>query len=202
MFTLPTLSYNYDALAPVIDELTMKLHHGKHHQAYVDKLNAALESAPDFAAKPLEELLSNLELIPAETRSAVRNHGGGHYNHSLFWAMLAPVGSADTVLSPALEAYLAKSFGSLADFKKEFEAAGASRFGSGWVWLVQNQAGQAQIISTANQDTPLELGLAPLLAVDVWEHAYYLNYQNRRGDYLAKIWEIINWQTVAKLAKL
>lgn len=202
MFTLPTLSYDYGALAPVIDELTMKLHHGKHHQAYLDKLNAALESSPDLSAKPLEELLSHLESVLTEIRSAVKNHGGGHYNHSLFWTMLAPAGSADTVLPPALEAYLVKNFGSLADFKKEFETAGISRFGSGWVWLVQNEAGQAQIISTANQDTPLELGLTPLLAVDVWEHAYYLNYQNRRADYLSKIWEIINWQTVAKLAKL
>jgi Fe-Mn family superoxide dismutase len=202
MHTLPILTYNYDALAPVIDEATMKLHHGKHHQGYVDKLNAALEEYPELADLPVTDLLTDLEAVPDEIRSAVRNNGGGHYNHSLFWTMLAPVDSEENELPPALEKLLTESFGSLTEFKQQFEAAGLARFGSGWVWLARNQFGGLEIITTANQDTPLELGATPLLGVDVWEHAYYLNYQNKRADYLGKIWQVINWQTVAKLAKL
>lgn len=202
MHTLPTLPYNYNALEPVIDEATMKLHHGKHHQGYVDKLNTALESYPELADLPLEELLADLGAVPEDIRTAVRNNGGGHYNHSLFWEMLAPAGSDETLMPPALETLLTDQFGTIADFKKQFEAEGMSRFGSGWVWLVRSQLGGLEIMTTANQDTPLEDGATPLLGVDVWEHAYYLNYQNKRADYLAKIWEVINWQTVAKLAKL
>jgi len=202
MHTLPILTYNYDALAPVIDEATMKLHHGKHHQGYVDKLNAALEKYPELADLLLPDLLADFEVVPDEIRSAVRNNGGGHYNHSLFWTMLAPVSSKENELSPELEKLLTESFGSMTEFKQQFEAAGMARFGSGWVWLVRNQFGGLEIITTANQDTPLELGAIPLLGVDVWEHAYYLNYQNKRADYLGKIWQVINWQTVAKLAKL
>lgn len=202
MHTLPTLIYNYHALEPIIDEATMKLHHGKHHQGYVDKLNAALEKYPELADLPLEELLVDLNALPDEIKSAVRNNGGGHYNHSLFWTMLASPGSKENKLSPELEELLIGSFGSVAEFKQQFEATGAARFGSGWVWLTRNQFGGLEIITTANQDTPLELGATPLLGVDVWEHAYYLNYQNKRADYLSKIWQVINWQTVTKLARL
>ncbi|OHA56960.1 MAG: superoxide dismutase [Candidatus Vogelbacteria bacterium GWA1_51_14] len=202
MHTLPTLTYNYNALAPVIDEVTMKLHHGKHHQGYVDKLNMALEKYPELADLSLPDLLADFEVVPDEIRSAVRNHGGGHYNHSLFWTMLTPVGSPENELPLELEKLLIESFGSLIEFKQQFEAAGLARFGSGWVWLARNQFDRLEIITTANQDTPLEQGAAALLGVDVWEHAYYLNYQNRRADYLAKIWSVVNWQTVAKLAKL
>ncbi|MGX6446953.1 superoxide dismutase [Patulibacter sp. S7RM1-6] len=193
-FSVPPLPYAYDALEPHIDEQTMQLHHDKHHQAYVDKANAALEGTA-FADKSIEEVVSNLEQLPADKQGPVRNNGGGHYNHTLFWESL----QGDGVQAPEgeLAAAIDAAFGSFDEFKSQFEAAGVARFGSGWVWLVKSGSG-VEIVTTANQDTPLADGKTPLLGNDVWEHAYYLKYQNRRPEYLKAFWNVVNWQKVAE----
>jgi len=195
-FTLPPLPYPTNALEPHIDAQTMEIHHGKHHNAYVTNLNAALEKAPELADKSLDDLLRNLNSVPEAVRTAVRNNGGGHWNHSQFWKTMAPnAGGAPTgKLAAAIDA----AFGDFEKFKEAFQTAGVGRFGSGWVWLV-NEGGKLAIVSTPNQDNPLMDGKpAPILCNDVWEHAYYLKYQNRRPDYLKAWWNVVNWNEVAK----
>ena len=194
-FTLPTLPYSYDALEPHIDEATMKLHHGKHHQAYVDKLNAAI-AASEWESKSLDEIMVSLDKVPDKIKAAVRNNGGGHYNHSLFWQWMSPTGGGEPTGKVA-EAINAK-FGSFAKFKEEFEAAGMSRFGSGWVWLIQD-GGELSIVTTPYQDCPVSEGKKVLLGNDLWEHAYYLKYQNRRPENLAAWWTVVNWNKVTEL---
>ncbi|WP_078552821.1 superoxide dismutase SodA [Bacillus alkalicellulosilyticus] len=195
-YELPALPYAANALEPHIDEATMNIHHGKHHATYIAKLNAALEGHADLANKSIEELVSNLDAVPESIRGAVRNNGGGHANHSLFWTLLSPNGGGEPTgeLADAINS----TFGSLDSFKEQFANAGANRFGSGWAWLVVNN-GQLEVTSTPNQDTPLMEGKTPILGLDVWEHAYYLNYQNRRPDYIAAFWNVVNWDEVAKL---
>lgn len=192
---LPPLPYAYDALEPYIDEQTMHLHHDKHHQAYVNNLNAALEGHPDLQAKSVEDLLKDLAAIPESIRAAVRNHGGGHLNHVMFWNNLGTSGRGEPKgkLAEAIDA----AFGPFSSFKEQFTKAAMGRFGSGWAWLCLDKGGKLVIISTANQDTPLSDGLAPLLTLDVWEHAYYLKYQNRRADFVEAWWNIVNWDDVA-----
>ena len=194
-FTLPPLPYSYDALEPHIDEATMKLHHGKHHQAYVDKLNAAI-AASEWESKSLDEIMLSLDKVPDKIKAAVRNNGGGHYNHSLFWQWMSPTGGGEPTGKVA-EAINSK-FGSFAKFKEEFEAAGMSRFGSGWVWLIQD-GGELSITTTPYQDCPVSEGKKVLLGNDLWEHAYYLKYQNRRPEYLAAWWNVVNWNKVTEL---
>jgi Fe-Mn family superoxide dismutase len=193
-FSVPPLPYAYDALEPHIDQQTMELHHDKHHQAYVDKANAALEGT-EFADKSIEEIVANLDALPADKQGPVRNNGGGHYNHSLFWESLQ--GGGVQTPQGELAAAIDSAFGSFDEFKSQFEAAGVARFGSGWVWLVKGDSG-VEIITTPNQDTPLAEGKTPLLGNDVWEHAYYLKYQNRRPEYLKAFWNVVNWTTVAE----
>ena len=193
-FTLPALPYAPDALEPYIDKMTMEIHHGKHHNAYVTNLNKALESAPDLASKSIEELLANnCAIVPEAIRTAVRNNGGGHINHSMFWTIMGP-GAGGTPVGHVAEAIVG-TFGSFATFKEKVNAAGATRFGSGWAWLVKS-GGKLDIISTANQDSPVMEGKYPVMGVDVWEHAYYLKYQNRRPDYLAAWWSVVDWAEV------
>ena len=196
-FTLPPLPYAPETLEPFIDKMTMEIHHGKHHQAYVTNLNKALESAPDLANKTLPELLANnCAIVPENIRTAVRNNGGGHVNHSMFWTiMTAPGGQSKP--SCALADAIDSAFGGFDQFKEKVNAAGAARFGSGWAWLLNNN-GKLEVISTANQDSPLMEGREPVMGVDVWEHAYYLKYQNRRPDYLAAWWNVVNWKEVEK----
>jgi superoxide dismutase, Fe-Mn family len=193
-YEVPPLPYDYAALDPHIDEATMRVHHDKHHQAYVDKVNAALEGT-DWADKPIAEVVANLSQIPEDKRNAVRNNGGGHYNHSLFWEWLSPDGGGepDGALADAINA----AFGSFADFQGKLKDAGVNQFGSGWTWLVHDGSGLA-VTSTANQDNPITDGKTPLLGIDVWEHAYYLKYQNRRPDYLDAVWNVVNWAKVAE----
>ncbi|MCX8088273.1 MAG: superoxide dismutase [Meiothermus ruber] len=194
-FKLPELGYPKDALEPYIDALTMEIHHGKHHAAYVNNLNAALEKHPELHSWSLEDLLTKIDQVPEDIRTAVRNNGGGHHNHTLFWDILTPGGSKEPTgkLAEAINA----TFGSFEELKAKLTQAGATRFGSGWAWLVKDKDGKLQVYSTANQDSPLMEGHTPLLGIDVWEHAYYLKYQNRRPDYLAAIWNVINWDKVA-----
>jgi superoxide dismutase, Fe-Mn family len=195
-FTLPALPYATDALEPYIDKMTMEIHHGKHHNAYVTNLNKALESAPELADKSLEELLArNLVIVPENIRTAVRNNGGGHWNHSMFWTIL---GKGSSEPSGALADDINSTFGSFDAFKEKFAAAGATRFGSGWAWLTRSN-GKLEISSTPNQDTPIMEGKSVVMGLDVWEHAYYLKYQNRRPDYIAAFWSVVNWDAVAKL---
>ena len=196
-FTLPALPYAPDALEPNIDKMTMEIHHGKHHNAYVTNLNKALESAPALASKSIEELLANnCAIVPENIRGAVRNNGGGHWNHSMFWQIMgpgkggAPVGNLASAIN--------STFGGFGGFKEKFAAAAATRFGSGWAWLIKTASG-IEIMSTPNQDNPLMEGKHAVLGVDVWEHAYYLRYQNRRPDYLAAWWNVVNWQEAEKL---
>lgn len=193
-FELPKLPYAVDALEPYIDAQTMSIHHDKHHQAYVTNLNAAIEKHPELAKKSLEDLLSNLNAVPEDIRTAVRNHGGGTWNHNMFWEIMAPKagGTPNAELRKALEA----AFGSIDTFKTEFEKAANTRFGSGWAWLVRKDD-KLSIISTANQDNPYSDGLIPIMGIDVWEHAYYLKYQNRRAEYVTNWWNVVNWETVA-----
>jgi Fe-Mn family superoxide dismutase len=194
-FTLPALPYATDALEPYIDKLTMEIHHGKHHNAYITNLNKALESAPELAGFTIEELLANnCAAVPEGIRTAVRNNGGGHYNHSMFWTIMGPDAGGEP--TGALADAIATSFGSFAAFKEKFQAAGATRFGSGWAWLV-GSGSKLEILSTPNQDSPIMDGKTPIMGVDVWEHAYYLKYQNRRPDYLAAWWSVVNWNEVA-----
>lgn len=198
-FTLPPLPYAYDALEPHIDKETMTIHHDKHHAAYVNNLNAALEGKADLASKSVEELISNLSAVPEDIRTAVRNNAGGHANHTLFWEIMTPGGASQP--SGELADAINSTFGSLDDFKKKFNDAGAKRFGSGWAWLVKTKDGKLDIISTANQDNPLMDGHQPIMGNDVWEHAYYLKYQNRRPDYLAAWWNVVNFDKVAEQFK-
>ncbi len=196
--TLPALPYNFAALEPHIDAKTMEIHHGKHHQAYVTNLNTALDKAPELKDKPLEDILKNLSAVPEAVRPAVRNNGGGHWNHSLFWVLMAPNAGGEP--SGALAKAIGDAFGDFAKFKEQFAAAGTGRFGSGWAWLIKDGA-KLSITSTPNQDNPLMDGKRPgdvLLGLDVWEHAYYLKYQNRRPDYIAAWWNVVNWSEVAK----
>jgi superoxide dismutase, Fe-Mn family len=192
-YTVPPLPYDYNALEPHIDEATMRVHHDKHHQAYVDKANAALEGT-EFADKGVEELIKNLGSLPADKQAPLRNNGGGHFNHSLFWEWMAPNGGGEP--TGALAQAIDSAFGSFADFKGKFKDGGVNQFGSGWSWLVHDGSGLA-LVSTPNQNNPLTDGKTPLLGVDVWEHAYYLKYQNRRPDYIDAWWNVVNWQAVA-----
>jgi superoxide dismutase, Fe-Mn family len=199
-FTLPPLPYPSDALEPHIDKTTMELHHGKHHNAYVTNLNKALESAPDLAGKSLEELLANnLAIVPENIRTAVRNNGGGHLNHSLFWLWLSPKGGGQP--TGEIANVINSTFGNFDSFKEKFSAAATGRFGSGWAWLVKDGSGKFDITSTANQDSPIMEGKKPILGLDVWEHAYYLKYQNRRPEYIAAWWNVVNWDEVNKQLK-
>lgn len=196
--TLPALPYAFDALEPHIDAATMQIHHGKHHQAYVNNLNAALDKHTALHEQSLEGLLSNLAGVPDDVRTAVRNNGGGHWNHSLFWTLMAPSGGGEP--TGALGTAISTSFGSFAAFKEQFAAAGTGRFGSGWAWLTR-KGSTLSISSTPNQDNPLMDGIAArdiLLGLDVWEHAYYLKYQNRRPDYIGAWWNVVNWKAVAE----
>ncbi|HEX5455770.1 MAG TPA: superoxide dismutase [Candidatus Saccharimonadales bacterium] len=194
MFELPDLPYAYDALEPYIDEQTMRLHHTKHHQTYIDKANKALEGS-DWADKPVEEILKNLDALPEDIRITLRNNGGGHFNHSLFWQMMAPdqSGKPGGDVAGAIDT----AFGSFDNFKEKFAEAAAGRFGSGWAWLVDNN-GTLEITSTANQDSPISEDARPLLGLDVWEHAYYLKYQNRRPEYIDAWWKVVNWDDVSR----
>ena len=190
---LPSLPYAFDALEPHIDAQTMQIHHGKHHQAYINNLNAALEAHPDLQAKSVEDLIKDLNALPEAIRTAVRNNGGGHANHSLFWTLMAPnAGGAPT--GKAADA-INGAFGSFDALKEQFAKAATTRFGSGWAWLVSS-SGKLAIESTANQDSPIMEGKKPILGLDVWEHAYYLKYQNRRPDYIGAFWNVVNWETV------
>lgn len=191
LFELPALKFSFDALEPAIDARTMEIHHDKHHGAYVNNLNKALESAPEFFGQPIEQVLREINKVPESIRTAVRNNGGGHANHSLFWEVLVPGGKKSP--SGVLQSELEKTFGSLDAFMEKFTAAATTRFGSGWAWLVVDSQKQLQVYSTANQDSPFMDGHSPILGLDVWEHAYYLNYQNRRPDYIKAFWSLVNW---------
>jgi Fe-Mn family superoxide dismutase len=195
-YELPPLPYPFAALEPHIDAKTMEIHHDKHHQTYITNANNALKDYPELAAKPVEELLANLSAVPEAIRTAVRNNAGGHANHSFFWKILGPSagGSPKGKLAEAINS----TFGSFDQFKEKLQAAGAGRFGSGWAWLVVNKENKLEITSTPNQDNPISDGLKPILGVDVWEHAYYLHYQNRRPEYLKAFWNVVNWDEVQK----
>jgi superoxide dismutase, Fe-Mn family len=197
-FELPKLPYAEDALEPHIDKATMNIHHTKHHNTYVTNLNNALEGNTELLAKSVEEVVSNLDAVPEAVRTAVRNNGGGHANHSLFWSILSPNGGGEP--TGELADAISSKFGSLASLKEEFAKAATTRFGSGWAWLVVNN-GELEVTSTPNQDSPLMEGKTPVLGLDVWEHAYYLNYQNRRPDYINAFWNVVNWEEVSKRYK-
>ncbi|MFQ2046857.1 superoxide dismutase [Aeromonas veronii] len=194
--TLPALNYAYDALEPHIDAMTMEIHHSRHHQTYINNLNAALEGVPELAALPVEDLLRRFNTLPATLQGAVRNHGGGHANHTLFWLVMSPQGGGE----PGGELALAieRELGGFDAFKQAFTQAALSRFGSGWAWLVVDKAGRLQVESSANQDSPLMHGHTPILGLDVWEHAYYLKYQNKRPDYIAAFYQVVDWAEVAR----
>jgi superoxide dismutase, Fe-Mn family len=198
-YEVPLLPYAYNALEPHIDETTMHLHHDKHHAAYVTKLNGAVEKHADLQKKSPEELIRNLNSLPEDIRGAVRNNGGGHVNHSMFWQIMGPNKGGNP--SGAIAEAIQKSFGSFEAFKEKFEAAGANQFGSGWAWLVRTKSGEFQVKSTPNQDNPMMNGEFPVIGNDVWEHAYYLKYQNRRPDYLKAWWNVVNWDEVNKRLK-
>lgn len=195
MFTLPSLPYSYDALAPYISADIQQLHHDKHHQTYVDNLNKALEKYPDWQSKSIEEILTSLDTLPEDIKTVVRNNGGGHYNHSMFWEMMAP--KKDQRPSGTLLDKIQHSFGELKTFQDEFTTSATKVFGSGWQWLVLDN-GEVSLMSTPNQDSPLSQGKTPLLGLDVWEHAYYLQYYNKRADYIAAWWNIVNWEDIAR----
>ena len=196
LFELPELNYSFDALEPYIDARTMEIHHGKHHAGYVNNLNKALESAPELYNSSIESILSDLTKIPESIRTAVRNNGGGHANHSLFWQVMTPGGNKKPVGS--LGKAIDSQFGSYEAFMETFSNAAATRFGSGWAWLVLDGSKKLQVYSTANQDSPVSDGHAPVLGLDVWEHAYYLNYQNRRPDYIKAWWNVVNWDVASR----
>jgi Fe-Mn family superoxide dismutase len=196
MFTLPKLSYEFNELEPHIDAKTMEIHYTKHHNGYTTKLNTALEGQSDLLAMTIEEILTNLDKVPENIKQAVINNGGGFYNHTLFWANLSPNGGGEP--TGALKEAIDSKFGSLDAMKEKFNAAAGTRFGSGWAWLVVDANGELAITSTANQDNPISDGLTPVLGLDVWEHAYYLNYQNRRPDYISAFWNVVNWGEVEK----
>jgi superoxide dismutase, Fe-Mn family len=193
-YTLPDLPYAYDALEPHIDAQTMEIHHTKHHNTYVTKVNAALEGQGDLASKPIDQLMREIETVPADIRQAVINNGGGHANHSLFWQIMGPGKGGEPTGDVGQE--ISSTFGGFGKFQEEFANAGATRFGSGWAWLVVDGGGKLQIISTPNQDSPLMQGLTPILGLDVWEHAYYLKYQNKRPDYIKAWWNVVDWDKV------
>jgi superoxide dismutase, Fe-Mn family len=195
-YELPSLSYPFNALEPHIDAKTMEIHHDKHHQAYITNANKALEGHPDLAAKPVDELLADLNKVPEAIRTALRNNAGGHSNHTFFWKIIGP--NASGAPKGKLAEAINSTFGGFDKFKEELEKAAISRFGSGWAWLVVNKEGKLQITSTANQDSPISEGLKPVIGVDVWEHAYYLLYQNRRPDYLKAWWNVVNWDQAEK----
>lgn len=195
-FELPKLPYGYDALEPHIDARTMEIHHSKHHQAYTNNFNAALEKHSELAGKSVGELLRDLNSVPEDIRTAVRNNGGGYKNHKIFWMIMSPDGGGEP--SGALAEAINAGFGDFASFKDTFSKAAATRFGSGWAWLSKTANGSLVVSSTPNQDTPLMEGNFPILCLDVWEHAYYLNYQNRRGDYIAAWWNVVNWEEVSR----
>jgi Fe-Mn family superoxide dismutase len=195
-FELPPLPYDYTALEPYIDEQTMHLHHDKHHQAYVTNLNNALQGQSQFESLPIEQLVRRINEVPENIRTAVRNNGGGHLNHSMFWQIMKANGGGEP--TGALASAITSTFGSFDTFKTQFNDAGVKRFGSGWAWLVMDRGGALSVISTANQDSPLMDGMSPIMGNDVWEHAYYLKYQNRRPDYLAAWWNVVNWDEVAR----
>ncbi|EGK9507760.1 superoxide dismutase [Listeria sp. FSL L7-0233] len=194
-YELPKLPYTYDALEPNFDKETMEIHYTKHHNTYVTKLNEAVAGHPELASKSAEELVANLDSVPEDIRGAVRNHGGGHANHTLFWSILSPNGGGAP--TGDLKAAIESEFGTFDEFKEKFNAAAAARFGSGWAWLVVN-GGKLEIVSTANQDSPLSDGKTPVLGLDVWEHAYYLKFQNRRPEYIDTFWNVINWDEANK----
>lgn len=198
-FTLPDLPYPHNALEPHIDTRTMEIHHGKHHKAYIDNANAALEKHPALAGKSVEDLLRDLNAVPEDIRTAIRNNAGGHANHSLFWTVMQPKGGGAP--SGDLAAAIEQAFGGFDAFRAQFETAAKTRFGSGWAWLSVKKDGTLAVSSTANQDSPLSEGMMPILGLDVWEHAYYLNYQNRRPDYVAAFWNVVNWGEVEKRFK-
>lgn len=195
-YELPPLPYPNNALEPHIDEQTMMIHHDRHHAAYVNNANAALEGHPELAAKSVEDLLRNIDSVPESIRTAIRNNAGGHANHTLFWEVMTPGGASAP--SGELAAAIDKAFGSFDAFKEQFAKAAATRFGSGWAWLVVNQDGSLEVYSTPNQDSPYMDGKTPILGLDVWEHAYYLKYQNKRPDYIAAFWNVVNWDVVAQ----
>lgn len=196
-YKLPELNYAYDALEPQIDAKTMEIHHTKHHQTYITNLNAALEKHPEIADEDLVKLISNINEVPEDIRVAVRNNGGGHLNHSMFWNIMSP--EKGQTPEGSLEEAIDRDFGSVDAFKEKFDAAAKTRFGSGWAWLVVNADKKLEVISTANQDNPIMDGYTPILGLDVWEHAYYLNYQNRRPDYIKEWFEVVNWKQVQEL---
>jgi len=195
-YTLPKLKYSYDALEPHIDATTMEIHYTKHHQAYIDNLNKAIKGKADLESKSIEDLISDLSEVPEDIRLIVRNNGGGHANHSLFWSVIGPKAGGKPVGEVAAD--IKKAFGSFDAFKEKFTQAAMTRFGSGWAWLSVGQDGKLEITSTANQDSPLMEGNSPLLGIDVWEHAYYLHYQNRRAEYIAAFWNVVNWKEVER----
>lgn len=198
-FTLPSLPYPHDALEPYIDKQTMEIHHGKHHQAYINNANAALEKYSNLQSKTAEELISDLSAVPDEIRTVIRNNAGGHANHSFFWTVLGP--NAGGAPKGELADAISKKFGSMDNFKTEFTKAATTRFGSGWAWLSVDGKGELAVTSTANQDSPLSDKLKPILGLDVWEHAYYLKYQNRRPDYVTAFWSVVNWDKVTEYYK-
>ena len=195
-YTLPALAYPYNALEPHIDARTMEIHHSKHHQAYVNNLNNAIKGKADLESKSVEELIANINTVPEDIRNAVRNNGGGHANHALFWTVIAPHAGGQP--HGQLAAAIDQAFGTFEAFKEKFAQAAMSRFGSGWAWLCVSKDGKLEISSTPNQDSPLSEGKTPVLTIDVWEHAYYLHYQNRRPDYIAAFWNVVNWKEVEK----
>lgn len=196
LFTLPPLPYDYKALEPHIDAATMQFHHDKHHAAYVKNLNEAVNKYPQLKTKTAEQLIQSLNSLPEDIRKTVRNNGGGHINHTMFWEIMSPNGGGEP--KGAIAAAITQNFGSFDNFKKQFNEAGTKRFGSGWAWLVRNKDGKLQVTSTANQDSPLMEGMYPIMGNDVWEHAYYLKYQNKRADYLNAWWNVVNWNEVNK----
>jgi Fe-Mn family superoxide dismutase len=194
-FTLPALPYDFTALEPHIDAKTMEIHHGKHHQTYVNNLNAAIEKAPELASKSLDDLMRSVNKLPEAVRTAIRNNGGGHWNHSMFWQIMAPKAGGEP--GGNLASAIKNAFGDFAKFREQFSAAGVGRFGSGWAWLI-NTGGKLSITSTPNQDNPLMDGQKAIMGLDVWEHAYYLKYQNRRPDYIQAWWNVVNWKEIEK----